>query len=71
MYNMKIKGATTVLKKDAKFLGLTWNELMQFIERNPLAQNIKTLEAHEVYMMDQAYYWKGTQGDTWIKRETA
>ena len=47
---MKIKGATTVLNKECEFLGLSWDQLMQFIERNPLARPIKVLEAYEVYI---------------------
>ncbi len=47
---MKIKGATTVLNKHCEFLGLSWDQMMQFIERNPLAMPIKVLEAYEVYI---------------------
>ena len=47
---MKIKGATTVLNKECEFLGLSWDQLMQFIERNPLAMPIKVLEEYEVYI---------------------
>lgn len=46
---MKIKGAMTVLKKDAKFLGLTFEQLCVFIERNPYAQKNSTIEAYTVY----------------------
>jgi len=46
---MRLKGATTVLKKQCEFLGLTWDELMVFIERNPYAQTNKTIEAFTVY----------------------
>ena len=34
---MGIKGAMTVLKKQMEFLGLTFDELLIFIERNPYA----------------------------------
>ena len=47
---MKITGATTALNKECEFLGLSWDQLMQFIERNPLAMPIKVLEAYEVYI---------------------
>ena len=46
---MGLKGATTVLKKQCEFLGLTWDELMVFIERNPYAMNNKTIDAFTVY----------------------
>ena len=45
MYNMKIKGATTVLNKERIFLGLTMKELLIFIERNPYAFPNKTILA--------------------------
>lgn len=46
---MQLKGATTVLNKQCKFLGMDWDELMAFIERAPLAQNNLTIEAYKVY----------------------
>ena len=46
---MRFKGATTVLKKQCEFLGLTWDELMVFIERNPYAFPNKAIEAFTVY----------------------
>ena len=46
---MQLKGAMTVLKKDAEFLGLTFEELCIFIERNPYAQKNSTIEAYTVY----------------------
>lgn len=46
---MKIKGAMTVLKKEMEFLGMTFEQLCVFIERNPYAQNRKTIEAYTVY----------------------
>ncbi len=46
---MQLKGAMTVLKKDAEFLGLTFEELCVFIERNPYAQKNSTIEAYKVY----------------------
>ena len=52
---MRFKGATTVLKKQCEFLGLTWDELMVFIERNPYAMNNKTIDAFTVYQDWQQY----------------
>lgn len=46
---MKLKGAMTVLKKDMEFLGLTFDELCIFIERNPYAQKNNTIDAYTVY----------------------
>ena len=46
---MRIKGATTVLNKECEFLGLTWDQLMIFIQRNPYAMPIKVIEAYKVY----------------------
>ena len=56
---MQVKGAMTVLKKDAEFLGLTFEELCTFIERNPYAQKNSTIEAYKVYIN-----WKGGSGAT-------
>tara|TARA_B100000886_G_C20411092_1_gene487075 strand:+ start:543 stop:755 length:213 start_codon:yes stop_codon:yes gene_type:complete len=46
---MKLRGAMTVLKKDMEFLGLTFDELCIFIERNPYAQKNSTIDAYTVY----------------------
>ena len=40
---MKFKGAWTILKKEMEFLGMTFDQLCVFIERNPYAQNRKTI----------------------------
>ena len=50
---MRIKGAMTVLKKDMEFLGLTFEELCIFIERNPYAMKNSTIDAYTVYKRDQ------------------
>ncbi len=46
---MRLKGATTILKKQAEFLGMTFNELITFIERNPYAMKNSTIDAHKVW----------------------
>ena len=56
---MKIKGAMTVLKKECEFLGLTFDELCVFIERNPYAVKNSTIDAYKVYIN-----WKGGSGAT-------
>ena len=54
MYNMKIKGATTVLNKERIFLGLTMKELLIFIERNPYAFSSKTILAYKIFKQEAA-----------------
>jgi len=46
---MQLKGATTVLEKQCIFLGMKWDELMEFIERAPLAHNETTVKAYNIY----------------------
>jgi|TARA_R110000823_G_scaffold279529_1_gene397790 hypothetical protein len=46
---MKIKGAMTVLKKEQEFLGLTMEQLLILIERNPYALSNKVIDAYTVY----------------------
>jgi len=46
---MQIKGAITVLRKRCKFFGMTMDELVNFVEVSPLAQDNKTTEAMKVY----------------------
>jgi len=54
MYNMKLKGATTVLNKERVFLGLTMKELLIFIQRNPYAFPSKTILAYKIYNQEAA-----------------
>lgn len=51
---MGIKGALTVLKKEAQFLGMTFDEVLIFIERNPYACPNRVIEAIEVYKREMA-----------------
>lgn len=46
---MKIKGATTVLTREAEFLGMTFEEVLIFIERNPFAVKNSTIDAFAVW----------------------
>lgn len=64
---MRIKGAMTVLTKRAEFLGITVEDLVDYIDSKPMAFSIKTLQAYEVYKMDQGYRWSGTNFETWVK----
>ena len=42
---MRIKGAMTKLKNEMEFLGMSLEELLIFIERNPYAVKNSTIEA--------------------------
>jgi hypothetical protein len=46
---MKVQGATTILKKEAEFLGLTMKELKIMVQRNPYAFPNKVIEAFGIY----------------------
>ena len=46
---MKLKGATTVLKKQAEHLGMTLEEVLIFIEKNPYAVKNSTIDAFAVW----------------------
>ena len=54
MYNMKLKGATTVLKRECVFLGLTMSALFTMIKRNPGAFPNRTLLAYKIYTAQEA-----------------
>lgn len=58
---MRLKGATTILKKDCEFLGMTFNELLTFIERNPYAMKNSTIDAHKVWKREKDW---ATNNDT-------
>ena len=68
---MRIKGAMTILKKRAKFYGMTTEELVQWLDENKgvrINETIKVLQAYEVYKMDQGYEWSGVNFETWVKK---
>lgn len=46
---MQLKGATTILKRECKFLGLTMKELLLFISLNPYAFSNRSVRACAVY----------------------
>jgi hypothetical protein len=48
---MELKGAITVLRKEAEFLGLSFDGALAFIEKSPLAVPSKVLEAFKVYKL--------------------
>jgi len=47
---MQIATAIKHIEKEAQFLGMGFLETMQFIQKNPLAQPMKTIEAYRVIM---------------------
>ena len=46
---MRLKGATTILKKQAESLGMTFDEVLIFIERNPYCVKNSTIDAFAVW----------------------
>jgi hypothetical protein len=46
---MQIKGATTILENQCKWLGMEWDKFIAFVDEAPLAQNQKTIEAYKVW----------------------
>lgn len=63
---MRIKGAMTILTKEAKSLGMSIEETIDFIDRYPMSAPIKVLQAYEVYKKDQGYRWSGINGERWV-----
>ena len=69
---MRIKGAMTILTKEAKFLGMTIEEVVDYIDdSNHYTVPVKVLQAYEVYKMNQGYRWSGVNFETWVKKEAA
>ena len=66
---MRIKGAMTILAKEAKFLGMSIEETIDFIDRQPSAHPLKVIQAYEVYMKDKGYIWSGVNSQRWVKKE--
>ena len=46
---MKLETATKILEKDAEFMGITFEQILIFIERNPYAVPQCVIEAFVVY----------------------
>lgn len=46
---MKFQTAIQVLKKDAEFMGITFDQILVFITRNPYAVPQRVIEAFGVY----------------------
>jgi len=46
---MGVRGASTILKRECEFLGLSMNNLFTMIRRNPGAFSNRTIQAYNVY----------------------
>jgi len=53
---MKIQTAIQVLEKDAEFMGITFEQILIFVEHNPYAVPQRVLEAFGVYKQDHDAY---------------
>ena len=53
---MKIQTAIQILEKDAEFMGITFEQILIFVERNPYAVPQRVLEAFAVYKQDHNAY---------------
>lgn len=51
---MQLATAIKHLQKEAEFLGMPLLETLAFIQKNPLAQPMKTMEAFRVFMDEGA-----------------
>jgi len=49
---MKLSTAIKVLEKDAEFMGITFEQILVFITRNPYAVPQKVIEAYGVYQKE-------------------
>jgi len=68
---MLIKDAMTVLRKEAKKLDMTVEEVVAYIDNSPRAMQIsmRVLQAYEDYKINQGYTWSGVNYETWVKKE--
>lgn len=46
---MQIKGATTILENQCKWLGMEWDKFIAFVDESPLAQPQLVLKAYKVW----------------------
>ena len=51
---MKYPTAIRVLEKNAEFMGITFEQMLTFVERNPYAVPQKVIEAYRVYKIENA-----------------
>jgi hypothetical protein len=50
---MKLSTAIKVLKKDAEFMGITFDQHQVFVTRNPWAVKQRVIEAYGVYQRNK------------------
>jgi len=50
---MKLSTAIKILEKDALFMGITFDQLLTFVERNPYAVPQKVIDAYREYRMEE------------------
>lgn len=46
---MQIKGATTILENQCKWLGMEWDKFIAFVDESPMAQPLLVIEAYKVW----------------------
>ena len=51
---MKLETAIKQIRKECEFLGLNFTETMEFIQKYPLANNPKTVEAYKIIVAESA-----------------
>lgn len=56
MAKLTMNRALKVLKAECEFLGMTFEELCIFIERNPYAVKCSTVDAYKIYLKDSAFW---------------
>ena len=71
---MRLKGAMTVLNKRAEFYGVTFDELMEWLDGDgPMQVSNETMAvitAYETYKREaQGLVWSGLLGYKWVTRE--
>lgn len=49
---MKLTTAILVLKRECEFLGISFTELLEDLEKAPLSFPLRTIEAYKVYKME-------------------
>ena len=50
---MKLTTAIKILEKDAEFMGITFEQILVFITRNPYAVPQQVIEAYSVYQRNK------------------
>ena len=56
---MTLKSAMAILYKECEFLGMTFNQLEEFLRESPMVFSTKTIAAHRRYLDHMA--WEALQ----------